>query len=183
VADVLFGDYNPGGKLVASFPRTVGQFPVYYNHKNSGRPPLQTELSAMYRDVPPTPLYPFGYGLSYTRFAYANLRLSTAQMPLAGSVTVSADVTNVGERAGDEVAQFYVHDVAADVTRPVKELKGFERISLQPGETKTVSFTLSASDLGFYNQEMKFVTEPGEFQVWVGPNSAEGLESRFAVTA
>jgi len=174
VADVLFGDYSPGGKLPVSFPRTVGQVPIYYNHKNTGRPPSEQErYTSKYIDVHWTPLYAFGHGLSYTTFDYSNLRLSAAQVRATDSVTVAVAVTNSGARAGAEVVQLYVRDDVASITRPVRELRGFERIVLQPGETRTVQFTLRAADLAFYDQRLRRVVEPGTFTVWVGTSSAD----------
>ena len=183
VADVLFGDYSPSGKLPVTFPRNVGQLPLYYNHKNTGRPPSERErYTSKYIDVPWTPLYPFGHGLSYTTFSYANLRTSKAQMSATDSLTVHVTVANSGDRTGDEVVQLYVRDDVASVTRPVRELRGFERISLRPGESRTVSFTLRPSDLAFYNQKMERVVEPGFFTVWVGTSSAdERQRARFEV--
>ncbi|HEY0320839.1 MAG TPA: glycoside hydrolase family 3 N-terminal domain-containing protein [Pyrinomonadaceae bacterium] len=182
IADVLFGDVNPGGKLPLTFPRAVGQEPLYYNHLNTGRPPdANNKYSSKYLDVPWTPLYPFGYGLSYTQFRLTNLQLSAQRISPAGRLTVSVEVENTGKRAGDEVVQLYIRDVAASVTRPVKELKGFERITLRPGEKRRVSFTLAPEQLGFYNREMRFVVEPGEFRVMVGTDSVSGLESNFEV--
>lgn len=182
IADVLFGDVNPGGKLPITFPRTVGQAPLYYNHKNTGRPPEATnKYSSKYLDVDWTPLFPFGYGLSYTTFKFKNLQLSTTQISPTGQLRMTVDVENTGNRAGDEVVQLYIRDVTASVTRPVKELKGFQRITIQPGETKHVEFVLGEESLGFYNREMKFVVEPGEFKVMVGPNSQELLEKSFQV--
>lgn len=176
IADVIFGDFNPSGKLTTSFPRSVGQIPVYYNHKNTGRP-AQTK----YLDLPNTPLYPFGFGLSYTTFQYSNLQLNKSRIRQSENLAVSVEVENTGARAGDEIVQLYTRDVTASVTRPVKELKGFEKISLRAGEKKLVNFTLSPQSLGFYNREMKFTVEVGMFRIWVGKNSAEGLEAEFEV--
>jgi beta-glucosidase len=183
VADVLFGDYNPSGKLPVTFPRNVGQLPLYYNHKNTGRPPSERErYTSKYIDVPWTPLYPFGHGLSYTTFTYSNLRLSRAQMRGTDSLTVQVDVKNTGDRAGDEVVQLYVRDDVASVTRPVRELRGFERISLRAGETRTISFTLRPADLAFYDLKMEWVVEPGFFTVWAGTSSADERQRvRFEV--
>ena len=182
IADVLFGDVTPGGKLPVTLPRAVGQIPLYYGHKNTGRPPdPANKYTSKYLDVPVTPLFPFGYGLSYTAFRLTNLRLSAPSIRRDGHITVSAEVENVGERAGDEVVQLYIRDVVASVTRPLKELKGFERITLKPGEKRTVEFTLASAQLGFYNRDMRFVVEPGEFRVFVGTNSVEGLEATFRV--
>ncbi len=174
IADVLFGDFNPCGKLTTSFPRTVGQIPVYYNHKNTGRP-----TQSKYLDAPQTPLFPFGFGLSYTTFQYSNLRLSKNKITKAENLTVSFDVQNTGKTAGDEIVQLYIRDETASVTRPVKELKNFEKISLGAGEKKKVNLTISTEDLKFYNREMQFVVEAGKFKIWVGKNSAEGLEAEF----
>lgn len=180
IADVLFGDVNPGGKLPVTFPRTVGQVPIYYNHMNTGRPPeANNRYTSKYLDVPWTPLFPFGYGLSYTQFKITNLQLSAQSIPANGKLTVSVDVENVGKRTGDEVVQLYIRDVAASMTRPVKELKGFQRVTLQPGEKRRVEFVLTAEQLGFWNREMRFVVEPGEFKVMVGPNSEDLIEAKF----
>jgi beta-glucosidase len=177
IADVLFGDVNPGGKLPLTFPRTVGQEPLYYNHMNTGRPPdANNNYTSKYLDVSWTPLFPFGYGLSYTQFHLSNLRLSTQRIRLDGRLSVSVDVENTGRRAGDEVVQLYVRDTVASVTRPVKELKGFQRVTLQPGEKRTLEFVLAPEQLGFYNREMRFVVEPGEFKVMLGTSSADEHE-------
>jgi beta-glucosidase len=165
VADVLFGDYNPGGKLPISFPVAVGQIPVYYGHKKSGG---RSHWRGDYVDTSTKPLYPFGYGLSYTTFTYNNLQLDRAEVEIGGQVAISFDVTNTGDRAGDEVVQLYTRDIQASVTRPVKELKGFKRITLEPDETKTITFTVSASQFGFYNRAMDFVVEPGTINVMIG---------------
>ena len=183
IADVLFGDVNPGGKLPITFPRSVGQQPLYYNHKNTGRPPdANNKYTSKYLDVPWTPLFPFGYGLSYTQFKITNLQLSATSIQPNGKVTVTVEVENIGQRAGDEVVQLYIRDMAASVTRPVKELKGFERVTLQPGEKRRVAFVLTPEHLGFWNREMRFVVEPGEFKVMVGPNSENLSEMKLTVT-
>jgi beta-glucosidase len=184
VADVLFGEVSPSGKLPVSFPRTVGQEPLYYNHKNTGRPPSEQErYTSKYIDVPWTPLYPFGHGLSYTTFTYSAPRLSAARMAGTDSLTVQVDVTNSGARAGEEVTQLYVRDEVGSVTRPVKELRGFERIALEPGDTRTVTFSLGPADLAFHDRAMQWVVEPGFFTVWVGTSSADdGRGVRFEVT-
>jgi len=177
IADVLFGDVNPGGKLPVTFPRTVGQEPLYYNHMNTGRPPdINNKYTSKYLDVSWTPLFPFGYGLSYTQFHLANLRLSAQRIRPDGRLNVSVDIENTGRRAGDEVVQLYIRDMAASVTRPVKELKGFQRVTLKPGEKRTIEFTLAPEQLGFYNREMRLVVEPGEFKVMVGTSSADEHE-------
>ena len=180
IADVLFGDVNPGGKLPVTFPRSVGQVPIYYNHKNTGRPPeAANKYSSKYIDIPWTPLYPFGYGLSYTKFKVSNLRLSAQQVPLNGRINAQADVENTGGRAGDEVVQLYIHRVAASVTPPVKELKGFERVTLRPGEKRTVQFALGPEKLGFINRQMRFAVEPGKVEVFVGSSSEDVLGAKF----
>lgn len=182
IADVLFGDINPGGKLPVTWPRSVGQVPIYYNHMNTGRPPEpNNRYTSKYLDVPWTPRFPFGYGLSFTQFKITNLKLSAQRIRSSDKVTVSVDVQNVGKRAGDEVVQLYIRDLAASMTRPVKELKGFQRITLQPGETKHLEFLLGFDQLAFWNREMKFVVEPGEFKIMVGSNSEELLESKLEV--
>lgn len=175
VADVLFGDYNPAGRLTATFPRTVGQVPIYYNYKNTGRPSSAERWTSKYIDLPYTPLFPFGYGLSYTRFEYTNLKITPETIKPDGKVKVSVDVRNVGGRAGDEVVQLYIRDVVGSVTRPVKELKGFKRINLKPDEKRTVEFTLGPEELSFTDEEMKRVVEPGTINVMVG-KSSEGIQ-------
>src|SRR5262249_4180029 len=177
-----FGDVNPGGKLPVTFPRAVGQVPLYYNHKSTGRPAdPNNKYTSKYLDVPVTPLYPFGYGLSYTRFRFSNLRLSATAIRPDGRLAASVDLENIGKRTGDEVAQLYITHVAASVTRPVKELKVFERVTLDPGERRLVKFTLAPETLGFYNRDMQFVVESGEFRVFVGSNSVDGLSATFRV--
>jgi beta-glucosidase len=181
-ADVLFGDVNPGGKLPVTFPRAVGQIPIYYGYKNTGRPPdPNNKYTSKYLDLPNSPLFPFGYGLSYTSFRLANLRLTASSIRPDGRITVSAEVENTGGRAGDEVVQLYIRDVVGSVTRPLRELKGFERLRLNPGEKRRVEFTLGSEHLGFYNRDMRFAVEPGEFKVFVGTNSVDGLEASFRV--
>lgn len=182
IADILFGDVNPGGKLPVTFPRVTGQVPIYYNHLNTGRPPdANNRYTSKYFDAPWTPQFPFGFGLSYTQFRISNVQLSAQQIPANGALRVTAEVENTGKRAGDEVVQLYIRDVAASIVRPVKELKGFQRITLQPGEKRRVEFVLGPQHLGFYNREMKFVVEPGEFRVMVGSNSQDVIEQKFAV--
>ncbi|MFN7948513.1 MAG: beta-glucosidase BglX [Blastocatellia bacterium] len=182
IADVLFGAVNPGGKLPVTFPRTVGQVPIYYNHKNTGRPPdAQNRYTSKYIDVPWTPLYPFGYGLSYTQFRLSGLQLSKQRLRPDEQITVSVEVENTGSRTGDEVVQLYIRDVAASETRPVMELKGFERMTLRAGEKRRVEFTLTPEHLGFWNRENHFVVEPGAFRVMVGNNSVNLLEANFEV--
>ncbi|MGI8836512.1 MAG: glycoside hydrolase family 3 N-terminal domain-containing protein [Pyrinomonadaceae bacterium] len=182
IADVLFGDVNPSGKLPVTFPRAVGQVPIYYNYMNTGRPPeANNRYTSKYLDVPWTPLFPFGYGLSYTKFKITGLQLSAPRIPPDGRLTVSVNVENVGKRSGDEVVQLYIRDVAASVTRPVKELKGFQRVTLQPAEKKRLEFALTAEHLGFWNREMRFTVEPGKFKVMVGANSEDLIEATFEV--
>ncbi len=185
IADVLFGDVNPSGKLPVTWPRTVGQVPLYYNHMNTGRPPeANNRYTSKYLDVPWTPLFPFGYGLSYTQFKITNLQLSAKSvLPLRGNDTlaVTVDVENTGKRTGDEVVQLYIRDVTASMTRPVKELKGFKRVTLQPGEKIRLEFALKAEHLGFWNREMRFTVEPGKFKVMVGANSEDLIEATFEV--
>jgi len=181
IAQVLYGDYNPSGKLTMSFPRNVGQCPIYYNLYNTGRPTNkdQNAFWSHYIDVEKTPLYPFGYGLSYTSFEYKNLKLAKTSFQKGEKIEVSVDVTNTGNFDGKEVVQLYINDVAASVVRPVKELKGFELIALKKGETKTVHFTLTDKELGFYDNNGKFLTEAGLFNVMIGWNSNEGLTTKF----
>jgi len=182
VADVIFGDYNPGGKLPVTFPRATGQIPLYYNHKNTGRPSSEKGNTSKYLDVPWTPLYPFGHGLSYTTFTYSTPQLSRRSMRATDTLVIQMVVPNTGQRAGDEVVQLYLRDDVASVTRPVKELRGFRRITLRPREHVTVTFTLRADDLAFYDRRMNRVVEPGGFTVFVGGGSSEVKEARFEVT-
>lgn len=184
IADVVFGDFNPAGKLPVTFPRTVGQVPIYYAHKNTGRPPSETErYTSKYIDVPWTPLYAFGHGLSYTTFQYGGLAVKHPRIATDGSQEVSVTVTNTGKRAGAEVVQLYVRDDVASVTRPVKLLRGFERVELAPGQSKTITFKLGFEDLAMYDAAMKRVVEPGSFTVFAGGNSVDTLEAKFEVTA
>ncbi|WP_026714905.1 beta-glucosidase BglX [Flavobacterium daejeonense] len=188
ISDVLFGDVNPSGKLTATWPMNVGQVPVFYNHKNTGRPLGNKEgkfekFKSNYIDVRNEPLYPFGYGLSYTNFQYSTLNLSSNTMSTGGSITVSVDVTNTGAFEGKEVVQLYVRDVVGSVTRPVKELKGFKKVLLKQGETKTISFQITENDLKFYNSNLDFIAEPGTFQVFVGTNSDTNLMKTFELIA
>ena len=184
IADVLFGDVNPGGKLPVTFPRYVGQVPYYYNHKNTGRPynPSNPQYTSFYIDYANTPLYPFGYGLSYTKFVYDNLKLSAKKISKVDPLIISVEVKNNGSYDGEEVVQLYLRDLVGSVTRPVKELKGFQKIFLKKGESKLVEFTLTEADLKFYDLNMNFVSEPGTFKVFVGTNSVECLEDGFELT-
>ncbi len=183
ISDVLFGDVNPSGKLTATFPQNVGQIPLFYNHKNTGRP-LQEgrwfeKFRSNYLDVSNEPLYPFGYGLSYTTFAYSDIHLSSTEMSADGKLTATVTVTNTGSRDGAEVVQLYIRDLVGSVTRPVKELKGFEKIFLKAGESRKVSFSITPELLKFYNYDLQFVCEPGDFDVMIGGNSRDVKKARF----
>ncbi|EHS2595004.1 beta-glucosidase BglX [Salmonella enterica] len=182
IADVLFGDYNPSGKLPISFPRSVGQIPVYYSHLNTGRPynpEKPNKYTSRYFDEANGPLYPFGYGLSYTTFTVSDVTLSSPTMQRDGKVTASVEVTNTGKREGATVIQMYLQDVTASMSRPVKQLKGFEKITLKPGERKTVSFPIDIEALKFWNQQMKYDAEPGKFNVFIGVDSARVKQGSF----
>jgi beta-glucosidase len=185
IADALFGDYNPGGKLPVTFPRNAGQAPFYYNQTPTGRPPTAEKYTSKYLDVPVPPLYPFGHGLSYTRFRLSKLSLGAPRITAAGKLEVVVYIQNIGNREGDEVVQLYIRDMVASRVRPVKELKGFRRVTLQPGESRGLRFELTPAELGFYDEGMRFVVEPGTFKVMVGRSSAdpEMLETTFEVTA
>jgi beta-glucosidase len=184
IAQTLFGANNPNGKLPISFPRNVGQLPLYYNHKNTGRPYLgptdpEQKYKSQYIDVGNSPLYPFGFGLSYTTFEYSNLKISSDKIKFGEKLKVSVDVKNTGNYDGQEVVQLYIRDLVGSVTRPVKELKGFEKITLKKGETKTVSFEISSEDLKFYNINMENIAEAGSFEVFVGGNSDTDIKVNF----
>lgn len=183
VADVLFGDVNPSGKLPATFPQHVGQVPLYYSHKNTGRPLAEGQwfqkFRSNYLDVSNDPLYPFGYGLSYTTFTYSDIQLSAAHLDRGGRLQVRVTVTNTGSREGEEVVQLYIHDVVGSITRPVRELKGFRKIHLASGESSVVDFEITEEDLRFYNVDLDFVAENGEFDVFVGGNSRDTQVKRF----
>ena len=185
IAGVLFGDVNPSARLTTTFPRNVGQIPVHYNHKNTGRPfgdyDKYERFRSNYIDIINAPLYPFGYGLSYTTFNYSNVTLSAAEMPVSGKVTAKITVTNTGSRDGQEVVQLYIRDVFSTSTRPVKELKGFGKIFLKAGESKDVTFDLTADDLKYYNHELEYVCEPGEFEIMIGPNSSDVKKVKLLV--
>jgi beta-glucosidase len=183
VADVLFGKVNPGGKLPASFPRALGQIPIYYNREPTGRPcDVGSKYNSRYRDLAACDaLYPFGFGLSYTKFTVDNLRLSTQSVSKNGKVTASMDVTNTGGIKGDDVAQLYINDPVASISQPVRRLRGFQRVTLDPGQKKTVSFTLDKSDFGFYDNRGKFVVEPGTIDVYAGDSSTADLKRSFTV--
>jgi beta-glucosidase len=198
IADLLFGNEAPSGKLPVTFPRMVGQIPIYYARKNTGRPPshdsithiddidgkaAQTSLgmSAFHLDAGFTPQFHFGYGLSYTQFAYRDMSLSTDRLGLGDTLTLRCTVENVGERAAEEVVQLYIRDLVGNVTRPVKELKGFQRVPLAPGESREVSFELHTDELAFHNRRMALVTEPGQFHAWIGSSSDPELWAEFEV--
>lgn len=185
ICDVVFGDVSPSGKLTTTFPKNVGQIPLYYNHLNTGRP-LEagkwfTKFRSNYLDIDNEPLYPFGYGLSYTTFRYGDLQLSNNSMNENGKITASVTVTNTGNYDADEIVQMYIRDMVGSVARPVKELKGFERIHLKKGESRTVSFDITAEQLKFYNSALNWVCEPGEFEVMVGGNSRDVQTKKFSL--
>ncbi|HUM66383.1 MAG TPA: glycoside hydrolase family 3 C-terminal domain-containing protein, partial [Chitinophagaceae bacterium] len=183
VADVLFGDVNPSGKLSATFPQNVGQIPLFYNHKNTGRPLPEgkwfQKFRSNYLDVSNDPLYPFGFGLSYTNFTYSDIKLSNATMKPGQKITATVSVTNTGDRDGKEVVQLYIRDLVGTSTRPVKELKGFKKLALKAGETKSVSFDITVNDLKYYNYDLNYVAEPGEFKLFIGGNSRDVKEAGF----
>lgn len=181
ITDVLFGDYNPSGKLPVSFPYSVGQVPVFYNHRNTGRPvDPDVRWTSKYIDIPNDPLFPFGFGLSYTSFEYKNLQISAEKIKKSDSLNISMDVTNTGEVGGEEVVQLYIRDLVASITRPVLELKGFHKIRLEPGDTRNIKFTIHPRDLGFYNNNLEFLVEPGTFKVFVGSSSGDiRLQGQF----
>ena len=185
IGDVLFGRVNPSGKLTMSFPQNVGQIPLYYAHKNTGRPLHDgkwfEKFRSNYLDVTNEPLYPFGFGLSYTTFAYSDISLSQTSMNMQGVLTASVNVTNTGAFPGGEVVQLYIRDLVGSTTRPVKELKGFERIYLQPGQTRTVTFKIAPEMLKFYNYDLQYVVEPGDFSIMIGPNSRDVQTARFTL--
>ena len=185
IADVLFGKVNPSGKLSTTFPQNVGQVPLYYAHKNTGRPLAEgkwfEKFRSNYLDVSNDPLYPFGFGLSYTTFNYSDVKLSANTLTKGKSITASVTLSNTGKYDGKEVVQLYIRDLVGSITRPVKELKGFQKVSLKAGESKTISFNISENDLKFYNSELKFVAEPGDFQVFIGTNSRDVKEAAFTL--
>ena len=182
VADVLFGKVNPGGKLPMSFPRNVGQIPISYNELPTGRPyDPNNKYTSKYLDVPNTPQYPFGYGLSYTTFSLSNLHLSASSIATSGTLTVTAQLTNTGAVAGDDVAQLYIHEAGTSILQPVRRLEGFQRVTLAPGQSRTVTFTLGPSNIGFYNNQGQFGVEPGTVDVYAGDSSVGGLHGQFTV--
>jgi len=185
VADVLFGNYNPSGKLTTSFPYSVGQIPVYYNHLNTGRPFHTgdgTKFKSDYLDIPNEPLYPFGYGLSYTSFAYSNISLNKTNIKANEKLEVKATITNTGNYDGEETVQLYIQDLVGSIARPVKELKGFQKVLLKKGGAKQITFNITTDDLKFYNKELKWGYEPGDFKIFVGTDSEHTTELKFSVT-
>lgn len=184
IADVLFGDYNPSGRLPMSFPRAEGQIPIYYNHYNTGRPAMNDSdkfYRSAYSDLSIYPKYPFGYGLGYAQFEYSPVRLSTATLRKGQTLRASVTITNTGKVAGKETVQLYIRDMSGSVVRPVRELKGFQQLQLEAGETKTVSFNLTVEDLRFYNEQLKYIWEPGAFKVYIGKDAAHNNEAAFEV--
>lgn len=186
IADVVFGDVSPSGRLTMSMPRNVGQLPIFYNHLNTGRPlPEGTDefvkFRSSYLDVPNSPLYPFGYGLTYTTFDYSDLALSSNEMTQDGTITASVKLTNTGKREATETVQLYIRDLVGSVSRPVRELKGFERVTLKPGESRTVKFDITPDMLKFYNFDLVYGNEPGDFDLFIGPNCAQGLKGTFTL--
>ena len=184
IADVLFGNVNPSGKLTITFPRSVGQIPIYYNHKNTGRPlgnkdGIFEKFKSNYIDERNEPLFPFGYGLSYTNFNYSNLKISATKILPSETLKVTVDVTNTGNFDGKEVVQLYIRDLVGSITRPIKELKGFQKIAIKKGEKQTVTFQITVEDLKFYNSDLDFVAEPGQFEIFVGGNSNAELKILF----
>jgi beta-glucosidase len=180
IADVLFGDVSPSGHLPLSWPRSVGQIPVYYNHKNTGRPSAPDRWHTGYLDLSNQPLYPFGYGLTYTNFKFSGVKADSS-ISKNGVLHVSAEIENTGKREGIEVVQFYVHARMAPTSRPVRELKGFQRVTLAAGERKTVQFTVQAKDLGSYDPDMHWIVPPGTYDVWVAPDAVSGVAGTFEV--
>jgi beta-glucosidase len=198
LAELIFGERAPEGRLPVTWPKAVGQIPIYYNHKNTGRPPTskpfvpideipieawQSSLgnTSHYLDLGYTPQFPFGYGLGYTSFEYQNIDISAKKIRLGDKLRISATLRNSGQRKGIEIAQLYVQDVVGDITRPVRELKGFQRVALKPGESRKITFSLHTDELGFHNTQMQYVTEPGLFNVWIGPNATEGMQTSFTI--
>ena len=185
VADVLFGDYNPSAKLTNSWPRNVGQIPIHYRMKTTGRPGPESgefqKFKTNYLDSPNSPLLPFGFGLSYTTFEYSDVKANSSELGKTGSIELSATVTNTGDHDGEEIVQLYTHDKVRSITPPGKELKGFKKIMLKKGESKTVTFQLSAEDLKFYNSELKHVAEPGEFEFFIAGSSDSKFDGSFTL--
>jgi len=185
IADILFGDINPSGKLTMTFPLNVGQIPVFYNSKNTGRPinpenPYE-KYKSNYLDSPNDPLYPFGYGLSYTTFSYSEIKLTRDSISPDENLVASVDISNTGDMDGEEIVQLYVRDLVGEVTRPVKELKAFKKVHLKKGETVTVTFTILPEDLSYYHQDMRFSVDPGDFELFIGTNSEKTKKILFKI--
>jgi beta-glucosidase len=185
IADVLFGDVNPSGKITMTFPLNVGQIPIFYNSKNTGRPvnpenPYE-KFKSNYLDSPNTPLYPFGYGLSYTTFSYSDIKLNKQSFGGNEQIIASVEVTNTGDRDGEEIVQLYIRDLIGDVTRPVKELKGFKKVLIRKGETAGISFTIYPEDLSYYHQDMSYSYDPGDFELFIGTNSTDNKRTEFSI--
>jgi beta-glucosidase len=185
IADVLFGDVNPSGKLTMTFPLNVGQVPIFYNTKNTGRPvnpenPYE-KFKSNYLDCPNSPLYPFGYGLSYTTFKYSDIKLNTKSFQADEQIVASVDISNTGDRDGEEIVQLYIRDLVGNVTRPVKELKGFRKVMIKKGEAVTVTFTISPDELSYYHQDMSYSFDPGDFEIFIGTNSEETMQMQFSI--
>lgn len=198
LVDIITGKTSPSGKLAVTFPKVVTQIPIYYNHKRTGRPLIDANFVQMddipvrawqtslgneshYIDIGYKPQFPFGFGLSYTSFEYSDIKLSQKKIKQGKSIIITAQITNTGAIEGEEIVQLYVHDKVASITPPVKLLKGFKRIKLKPGKSDAVSFKLHTEDLAFYNHELKLVTEPGKFLVWIAPDSEKGLMKEFEI--
>src|SRR5690606_31061829 len=185
VADVLFGDVNPSGKLPVTFPQNVGQIPLYYSTKNTGRPLASgawfEKFRSNYLDITNEPLYPFGYGLSYTTFSYSDIQLDKNTLGVNDKITATVSITNTGNYDGEEVVQLYIRDLVGSITRPVKELKGFQKISLKKGESRNITFEISVEDLKFYNNDLEFVAEPGDVKLSIGTDSKEVKEAEFSL--
>ena len=178
LSDILFGVYNPSGRLTTTFPNKSGECPLYYNHTNTGRPISDARFSSKYLDVPLTPLFPFGFGLSYTSYTYHNLQI----FQFDSYIEVSVDVKNTGTFAGEETVQLYIHDLVSSRCRPVLELKGYQKIWLEPADVKKVTIRVDYRDLGFYDNEMQYIVEPGTFRIQIGHDSSMGLTGEFKIS-
>src|SRR6185312_2936824 len=184
MADVLFGDYDPSGRLPISFPRAEGQIPIYYDHMNTGRPPKNDSdlyYTSAYIDLLNSPRFPFGYGLSYTQFSYSDITLTSASFAPGGKITAAVTVTNTGKYDGRETVQLYIRDMVGSVVRPVRELKGFRQVFLKAGASEKVSFSIYAEDLRFYNERLQYIYEPGEFTLYIGGNSRDAKAAKFTL--
>jgi beta-glucosidase len=181
IADILSGDASPSGRLTVSWPRSVGQIPVYYNHRNTGRPAAPERWVTGYQDETTQPLFPFGHGLTYTQFRYGVVTFANPTLTATEELRVSAEIANTGSVSGTEVMQLYVRNRVGPTSRPVRELKGFARVTLAPGERKTVDFSVRASDLGSYDPQMKWVVPSGTYDVWIAPSAAHGSRGTFTI--